>query len=47
VYVSTAYTHVNEPVIEEKVYPPITDWQKMIEVAETMDEYCLNIFMAK
>jgi len=47
VYVSTAFTHVNEPVIEEKVYPPIADWHKMIEVAETLDEYTLNIFMAK
>jgi len=47
VYVSTASTHVNEPFIEEKVYPPITDWHKMIEVAETLDEHSLNIFTAK
>jgi len=47
VYVSTAFTHVNEPVIEEKVYPPIADWHKMIEVAETLDEHSLNIFTAK
>jgi len=47
VYVSTAYAHVNEPVIEEKVYPPVADWRKMIEVAETLDEHFLNIFTAK
>jgi len=47
VHISTAFTHVNEPFVEEKVYPPMTDWQKMIEVAEMLDEHTLNIFMAK
>jgi len=47
VYVSTSYTNVNEPIIEEKVYPPIADWHKMIKVAETLDEHTLNIFTAK
>ncbi|XP_024886093.1 fatty acyl-CoA reductase 1-like [Temnothorax curvispinosus] len=47
VYVSTAYTNVNNPFIEEKVYPPIADWQKTIDVAESLDEHTLNIFTAK
>ncbi|XP_071565647.1 fatty acyl-CoA reductase 1-like [Temnothorax nylanderi] len=47
VYVSTAFTHVNNPFIEEKMYPPIADWRKMIDVAESLDEHTLNIFTAK
>ncbi|KAL6266510.1 hypothetical protein P5V15_003358 [Pogonomyrmex californicus] len=47
VYVSTAYAHVNNPVIEEKVYPSVIDWQKMIEMAESLDEHTLNILTAK
>ncbi|XP_077263221.1 fatty acyl-CoA reductase 1-like [Temnothorax americanus] len=47
VYVSTAFAHVNEQFIEEKAYPPIADWQKMIEIAESLDEHTLNIFTAK
>ena len=46
-YVSTAYTPLDNPLIEEKVYPPIADWRKMIKVAETLDEHTLNIFTAK
>jgi len=38
---------VNEPFVEEKVYPPMADWQKMIEVTEMLDEHTLNIFTAK
>lgn len=47
VHVSTAFTHVNEPFIREKAYPPVTDWQKIIKMAETLDEHTLNIFTAK
>ncbi|KAL6266508.1 hypothetical protein P5V15_003357 [Pogonomyrmex californicus] len=47
VYVSTAYAHVNNPVIEEKVYPSVIDWQKMIEMAESLDEHTLNILTAE
>lgn len=47
VYISTAYAHVNIPIVEEKVYPPIADWRKMIKAAETLDEHILNIFAAK
>ncbi|CAL1687699.1 unnamed protein product [Lasius platythorax] len=47
VYVSTAYAHINNPVIEEKVYPPVADWRKMIKAAESLDEHILNIFTAK
>ncbi|XP_018304324.1 fatty acyl-CoA reductase 1-like [Mycetomoellerius zeteki] len=47
VYVSTAFAHVNEPFVDEKVYPPIADWQKIIEIIETLDEHTLDIFSAK
>ncbi|CAL1678654.1 unnamed protein product [Lasius platythorax] len=47
VYVSTAYTHLDNPFIEEKIYPPVADWRKMIKVAESLDEYILSIFTAK
>ncbi|CAL1689787.1 unnamed protein product [Lasius platythorax] len=47
VYISTAYTQLNNSFIEEKAYPPIADWRKMIKVAESMDEYILNIFTTK
>ncbi|XP_018304301.1 fatty acyl-CoA reductase 1-like [Mycetomoellerius zeteki] len=47
VYVSTAFAHVNEPFVDEKVYPPIADWQKIIEIVETLDEHTLDIFSAK
>ncbi|KYQ54966.1 Fatty acyl-CoA reductase 1 [Trachymyrmex zeteki] len=47
VYVSTAFAHVNEPFVDEKVYPPIADWQKIIETVETLDEHTLDIFSAK
>ncbi|XP_024886088.1 fatty acyl-CoA reductase 1-like isoform X2 [Temnothorax curvispinosus] len=47
VYVSTAFANVNNPFIEEKVYPPIADWRKIINVAESLDEHTLNIFTAK
>ncbi|KAG5327384.1 FACR1 reductase, partial [Pseudoatta argentina] len=47
VYVSTAFAHVNEPFIDEKIYLPIADWQKIIEIVETLDEHTLNIFTAK
>ncbi|XP_072763631.1 fatty acyl-CoA reductase wat-like [Anoplolepis gracilipes] len=45
VYVSTA--HLDNPFIEEKTYPPIADWRKMIKVAESLDEHILSIFTAK
>ncbi|KAM0729342.1 Fatty acyl-CoA reductase 1 [Formica fusca] len=47
VYVSTAYAHLDNPFIEEKVYPPIADWWKLIKVAESLDEHTLNVFTAK
>ncbi|XP_036143711.1 fatty acyl-CoA reductase 1-like isoform X1 [Monomorium pharaonis] len=47
VYVSTAFTNVNEPFVEEKVYSPIVNWKKMIDMAESLDEHTLNVFMAK
>ncbi|XP_070154810.1 fatty acyl-CoA reductase 1-like [Polyergus mexicanus] len=47
VYVSTAYAHLDNPFIEEKIYSPIADWREMIKVAETLDEHILNVFTAK
>ncbi|XP_018354487.1 PREDICTED: fatty acyl-CoA reductase 1-like isoform X1 [Trachymyrmex septentrionalis] len=47
VYVSTAFAHMNEPFVDEKVYLPIADWQKIIEIVETSDEHTLNVFTAK
>jgi hypothetical protein len=48
VYISTAFTNIQESFIEEKVYPPIFDWKKTIEVAELLDdEHVLNVFTAK
>ncbi|KAL0103265.1 hypothetical protein PUN28_017515 [Cardiocondyla obscurior] len=46
-YISTAYTSPHRPVLEEKVYPPIADWRKMIDIAESLDEHTLNILTAK
>ncbi|KAL0103232.1 hypothetical protein PUN28_017512 [Cardiocondyla obscurior] len=47
VHISTAFAHVNESIVEEKVYPSIADWRKMITIAESLDEHTLNIFTAK
>ncbi|KAG5327386.1 FACR1 reductase, partial [Pseudoatta argentina] len=47
VYISTAFAHLNKTFIEEKMYPPIADWRKMIEIVETLDEHTLNVFMVK
>ncbi|XP_029675299.1 fatty acyl-CoA reductase 1-like [Formica exsecta] len=47
VYISTAYAHLDNPFIEEKVYPPIANWRKMIKMAESLDEHILNVFTAK
>jgi len=47
VYVSTAFAQVNNAFIEEKVHPPIADWRKMIKMAESLDEYIINIFTTK
>ncbi|XP_029675769.1 fatty acyl-CoA reductase 1-like [Formica exsecta] len=47
IYVSTAYAHLDNPFIEEKVYPPIADWRKLIKVAESLDEHTLNVFTDK
>ncbi|XP_077263280.1 fatty acyl-CoA reductase 1-like isoform X1 [Temnothorax americanus] len=47
IYISTVFAHLNKPLIEEKPYPSIADWQKMIKMAESLDEHTLNIFTAK
>ncbi|XP_073829422.1 fatty acyl-CoA reductase wat-like [Musca autumnalis] len=43
VHVSTAYSHPNLKVIDEKIYSPYADWRNMIKLAETCDVDTLNI----
>lgn len=47
VYISTAYTQVDKPVIDEIVYPMEIDWKKTISVVETLDENVLEVFKSK
>lgn len=41
-HVSTAYSNVYLPTVEEKIYPPLTDWKKAIEICEKFDDKVLN-----
>lgn len=47
VHFSTAYCHTDKNVVEEKMYPPITDWRTTIELAEKADSHILDVFTAK
>ncbi|XP_068974381.1 putative fatty acyl-CoA reductase CG5065 [Bombus flavifrons] len=47
VHVSTAYAHVDKPVIDEVVYPPLTDWRSAIRMIESLDEQTVQIFTSK
>lgn len=38
VYVSTAYCHLEEKVLEEKGYPPYCDPHELIKTVEWMDD---------
>ncbi|KAF3420113.1 hypothetical protein E2986_08324 [Frieseomelitta varia] len=46
-HVSTAYAHVDKPIIEEITYPPLTSWKDAILMAETLDEQIVRTFTSK
>jgi len=43
-HISTTYSNVYEPVVEEALYPPVADWRKTIEICEKFSENELNVF---
>lgn len=47
VHFSTTYCHTDKKVVEEKIYPPTTDWRTAIELAERADPHVLDVFTAK
>ncbi|XP_020296922.1 fatty acyl-CoA reductase 1-like [Pseudomyrmex gracilis] len=48
VYVSTAFTQCDKPVVDEVFYPlEDVDWRKTIHIAENIDNEILKIFTAK
>ncbi|CAG5132484.1 unnamed protein product [Candidula unifasciata] len=47
VHVSTAYANCDRPYIEETVYPPPVEPQKIIDVLEWMDDEILELFTPK
>lgn len=42
-HVSTTYTNLKEKNVREEIYPEVTDWQKTIEMCETLDADTLDI----
>lgn len=42
-HVSTTYTNLKEPNVREEIYPEVADWQKTIEMCETLDADTLDI----
>lgn len=47
VHVSTAYAHIDKPVIDEIVYPPLIDWRNVIKMVESLDEQIVQVFTSK
>ncbi|XP_029667497.1 putative fatty acyl-CoA reductase CG8306 [Formica exsecta] len=47
VHVSSTYTQVDKPVVDEIVYPMEIDWRKTIQIAETVNDYVLEVFKSK
>lgn len=47
VHISTAYAHVDKPVIDEIVYPSLVDWRNIIKIVETLDEQIIEVFTSK
>ncbi|KOC68039.1 Putative fatty acyl-CoA reductase, partial [Habropoda laboriosa] len=47
VHVSTAFSQSDKPVVDEIVYPPITEWKDSISMVESMDEETLQTFTSK
>ncbi|CAD1473548.1 unnamed protein product, partial [Heterotrigona itama] len=46
-HVSTAYAHVDKPIIDEIMYPPLTNWRDAILMVETLDEQIVRTFTSK
>ncbi|XP_032668843.1 fatty acyl-CoA reductase 1-like [Odontomachus brunneus] len=47
IHISTAYTQVDKPVVDEIVYPGEVDWKKTIRVVEALDEGLVELFKSK
>ncbi|KAG7295462.1 hypothetical protein JYU34_021651 [Plutella xylostella] len=47
IHMSTAYCHPEEPVLDEKPYPPPVDPHEIIHVLETTDDGTIDILTAK
>ncbi|XP_076630983.1 putative fatty acyl-CoA reductase CG5065 [Colletes latitarsis] len=47
VHVSSAFAQSDKPVVEEIVYPPITDWRSVIKMVENLDEKTINVISPK
>lgn len=43
IHVSTTYSNVYIHELEERIYAPVADWKKTIEVCETLDDDLLDI----
>lgn len=41
-HVSTTYSNVHLPKVEEKIYPPLTDWKKTVEICEKYNDETLS-----
>nr|XP_023019858.1 putative fatty acyl-CoA reductase CG5065 [Leptinotarsa decemlineata] len=44
---STTYCNTDKQIIEEQIYPPHADWEKTIELAETLDAHALDVLSVK
>lgn len=47
VHVSTTYSNPDRHIVEEKIYPPVADWQKTIKMCEKLDADQLDLLTAK
>lgn len=47
VYVSTAYSHIDKKLIEEKIYPSHGNWREAIKLAEEGDEGIIDALSMK
>lgn len=46
-HVSTTYSNLGHPVVEEEMYPPIADWRKTIEICEKLSDSDVDILTQK
>lgn len=46
-HTSTTYCNTNHQVVEEKLYPAHADWEKTIEIAESVDKHVMNVLTQK